>query len=175
MTDTDSRFHPGSRPDRVLAIDPEPRGFGFAVVESNPIRLIDWGKVDCRFRPSTARLAKVQGLVDRYDVSAVVTEDCRGAMRLRAQAAQPFVNAVQKHFRKRSTRVVLYPRKRILQRFTPLGAKNKLEIAGLLAEEFPELACAVPPARKPWTREHYQMTVFDAVALAITHLTRHVK
>ena len=44
----------------------------------------------------------------------------------------------------------------------------KQEIAIAIAERFPELAPRLPRSRKPWMSEDYRMSIFDAVALALT-------
>ena len=44
----------------------------------------------------------------------------------------------------------------------------KQEIAIAIAERFPELAPRLPRFRKPWMSEDYRMSIFDAVALALT-------
>ena len=47
-------------------------------------------------------------------------------------------------------------------------ATMKQEIAIAIAEHFPELAPRLPRSRKPWMSEDYRMSIFDAVALALT-------
>jgi hypothetical protein len=50
--------------------------------------------------------------------------------------------------------------------FSPLGVRNKNEIARFIAARFPELARSLPPERKPWMSEDSRMAIFDAAALA---------
>src|SRR5882672_2531225 len=60
---------------RVLAIDPISRGFGFAVFEG-PERLIDWGVAHVRGEDRQAKcLKRVAGLVQRYEPGIVVVEN----------------------------------------------------------------------------------------------------
>jgi hypothetical protein len=47
------------------------------------------------------------------------------------------------------------------------GAKNKDEIARMIAKRFPELRSSLPPRRKPWMPEDERMATFDAAALAL--------
>jgi hypothetical protein len=37
-----------------------------------------------------------------------------------------------------------------------------------IAKRFPELAPRLPRFRKPWMSEDYRMSIFDAVAMALT-------
>ena len=47
---------------------------------------------------------------------------------------------------------------------------TQVEVSRMLAIRFPELLWRVPPVRKIWMPEDNQMSVFDAVALGLTHL-----
>jgi len=41
-------------------------------------------------------------------------------------------------------------------------------VSEIVAKRFPdELGAKLPPKRKAWMKEHYQMGIFDAVALAV--------
>ena len=56
-----------------------------------------------------------------------------------------------------------------VRRFSRLKIKQTLaEIAVAIANRFPDLAPRLPRFRKPWMSEDYRMTIFDAVALAVT-------
>jgi hypothetical protein len=48
------------------------------------------------------------------------------------------------------------------------GQGTKHALAEIVAKRFPdELASRLPPKRKPWVSEYYQMDIFDAVTLAL--------
>jgi hypothetical protein len=53
--------------------------------------------------------------------------------------------------------------------FEQFGAKSKYEIANKIVTWFPQLVSRAPKIRKPWMDEDYNMGIFDALALAITH------
>jgi hypothetical protein len=53
--------------------------------------------------------------------------------------------------------------------FEQFGAKSKYEIANKIIAWFPQLASRAPKIRKAWMDEDYNMGIFDALALAITH------
>jgi hypothetical protein len=46
---------------------------------------------------------------------------------------------------------------------------NKYERARLIVASFPVLATRLPPKRKAWQSEHYQLIIFDAVALGLAY------
>jgi hypothetical protein len=48
------------------------------------------------------------------------------------------------------------------------GQGTKHALAEIIANRFPEeLGSRLPPKRKPWVSEYYQMNIFDALALAL--------
>jgi len=48
--------------------------------------------------------------------------------------------------------------------------QNKYERAKHLAARFPEIGWQLPPKRKPWESEHYVMSIFDALSVAVALL-----
>jgi len=54
-------------------------------------------------------------------------------------------------------------------------AATKQAIATRIAQHFPELAWNLPQTRKAWMNESYSMTIFDAVSLGLTYLSRFEK
>src|SRR4029077_18950158 len=48
---------------------------------------------------------------------------------------------------------------------------TKQTIAQELTRHFPELRLKLPKPRKPWESKHEHMSIFDALALAVTHVT----
>src|ERR1039457_4197370 len=58
---------------RILAIDPNSRGFGFAVLEG-PDYLVDWGVVYVRANNRRRCLKKVRAIIERYQPERFVDE-----------------------------------------------------------------------------------------------------
>jgi hypothetical protein len=46
---------------------------------------------------------------------------------------------------------------------------NKYEIASAVAAGLPELRTILPPKRRPWESERYNMSIFDAAAVGLAH------
>ena len=61
-----------------------------------------------------------------------------------------------------------YSRAQIRQFFSQTGAATKDDIAKTVAMWLPEFTPHLPPPRKVWESEDRRMTMFDAVALALT-------
>jgi len=152
---------------RVLAIDPSTRGFGFAVLEG-PSRLIDWGVKETRSNKNTKSLKLIADLIERYQPTAIIVEDIAGKGSRRCRRVGELINAISKLASKREIRVRSFSRAKVKQVLSESGASTKHESAVAIAKRFPELAPRVPRFRKPWMSEDYRMSIFDAVALALT-------
>jgi Holliday junction resolvasome RuvABC endonuclease subunit len=151
----------------VLAIDPSTRGFGFAILEG-PNRLIDWGVKEAKKNKNARTLKLIEDLMDRYQPNVVVVEDYTGKGSRRCLRIQGLINDISKLAAKGKIKVRSVSRIKVKQAFSESGASNKQEIAMAIANRFPELAPRLPRFRKPWMSEDYRMSIFDAVAFAIT-------
>lgn len=156
--------------ERILAVDPLPRGFAFAVIEEEPFRLLDWGVATTPRKEPLGMLAALDRLIRRYDPSVLVTEDPQSARLLRRGSLAAFLEATAEIVLAGSFPIATYSRRAIREAFAPAGARTKLEIARVIAERFPELRSRMPRSRRIWESEDARMSVFDAVSLAVTHL-----
>src|SRR4051812_8453905 len=77
---------------RVLAIDPTSRGFGFAVLEGSEM-LIDWGVVHQGTPRNQSLTGRFQSLMDRYLPHVVVIEDLTTHSR-RSTGARTFLDEI---------------------------------------------------------------------------------
>jgi Holliday junction resolvasome RuvABC endonuclease subunit len=152
---------------RVLAIDPSTRGFGFAILEG-PERLIDWGVKETKTDKKRRSLKFGAELIERYQPRVIVVEDYEGKGSRRCQRVGELINDISKLASNRKIRVRNVSRAKVKQAFAESGAPTKYEIAVAIAKRFPELAPRLPRFRKPWMSEDYRMSIFDAVAMALT-------
>jgi Holliday junction resolvasome RuvABC endonuclease subunit len=153
--------------DRVLAIDPSPRGFGFAVMEG-PQRLIDWGTKGVNGDKNRQSLKHVAELIERYCPDVIVIEDCQHKSARRTVRVRNLLNDIVL-IASSKLRVRRIPRLTVKKTFTQDGAGTKHQVATEIAKRFPELAPLLPPVRKPWMSEDNRMSIFDAVSLALTY------
>jgi Holliday junction resolvasome RuvABC endonuclease subunit len=152
--------------NRVLAIDPSTRGFGYAVLEG-PDRLIDWGVKETRTDKSKRALASIADLIEVYQPRVLVLEDYAGKGSRRCSRVEKLIDDITKFALKENVKVRRFSRLELKNAFSETGAKNKYEIAIAIAKRLPELQPRLPRFRKPWMSEDYRMSIFDAVALAI--------
>jgi Holliday junction resolvasome RuvABC endonuclease subunit len=150
---------------RVLAIDPNHRGFGYVIFEG-PDRLIDWGVRHVQGQKNRASLKAVSDLIDRYRPQVLVVENtsptgCRKRTRVRTLLA-----VLERRAASRGLAVRRIGRERVRKAFLARGIRNKDQVARSIAARFPELGRHLPPERKPWMSEDLRMAMFDAAAMA---------
>lgn len=153
---------------RVLAIDPMRRGFGYAVLEG-PTRLIDWGTKGSRRWSDARTLQKVAGLVRYLQPDAVIVENTADSGSRRRERSRRMIVAVQAFADSNGLTRIAVTRKDVLNLFAGGKPINKRAIATAIATHFPELTPRIPPVRKAWMSEDLRTSIFDAVALALVH------
>jgi hypothetical protein len=154
---------------RILAIAPVTRGFGFAVLEGRDT-LVNWGvkTVQGKGNKNAKSLAKVEELIARYRPGVLVMEDASAKGSLRHPRIQRLVPQIVNVAATQKIDVTLFSREQMLKLLAPGGHGTKHDLAKFVAGQFPEqLGSKLPPKRKAWMREHYQMGIFDAVALVL--------
>ena len=153
---------------RVLAIDPHPRGFGYAVFEG-PLCLVDWGTKDVRRDKERVALEKIGELVRRYQPTLIVVEDCAHRKSRRNARVRQLTQRILVAARESAVEGRAVPCAAVYRTFAGTGAGTKYGIATALVRAFPELMVRLPPPRKPWETEDSRMSIFDAVALGLTY------
>jgi Holliday junction resolvasome RuvABC endonuclease subunit len=153
---------------RVLAIAPSSRGFGFAVLEG-PDTLSDWGVKVAHHDKNAHALAQVKDILDHYAPSVIVLEDCTAKDSRRHARIQKLIREIVSLAKEQNISTELYSRAQVRCAFSANCSATKEEIAEAIAERFPvELEFRLPPHRQPWMSEDYRMSIFDAVAFALT-------
>src|ERR1043166_2461830 len=156
--------------ERILSICPARHGLGYVVLETNPLRLVDWKARRCRKDNGTA-LAVVKGLIHKFRPTQLLLPDWRDTGHpLRRPALEAFIEAIAEVLTFDTLPILTCSRTQLRAYFEPLGAHTKLEIAELLGMEFPELKRSVPKKRQIWERERPVQSVFDALAMAVAVL-----
>ena len=157
--------------NRVLAIDPTNRGFGFAVLEG-AARLIDWGIRDTRRADNARALHHAESLLDHYAPDALIVEDTEHDGSRRSIRVRSLIKLLIDLAETRGIAVSLISRSEVSEVFGRVGAPNKERIWAVIIDHFQELAPRRPPHRKPWMSEDVRGSIFDAVSLALTYYYR---
>jgi hypothetical protein len=148
---------------RVLVLDIHADRVGIAVLEGSG-HLLDWEVKNFRGGVNAVRVplrTKVLQLLSEWQPHAIVLKKpSSGRVALKTKAVQ--VLAESSHIG-----VAFVDRQDIDDAFS--SHNNKYERARLIVASFPVLAARLPPKRKAWQSEHYQLTIFDAVALGLAY------
>jgi Holliday junction resolvasome RuvABC endonuclease subunit len=153
----------------VLAIYPSARGFAFVVFEG-PESPFDWGTKEFRGAGKNARsLNAITELVARYRPVGIVIEDFAANGTRRSVRIRHLYRSIIRLAESECIEVFRYSRAQIQHCFGSVGATTKYEIATAIARHIPAFEHRLPRFRKIWMSEDSRQTLFDAVALGLTH------
>ncbi|HEX4960617.1 MAG TPA: hypothetical protein VF173_07240 [Thermoanaerobaculia bacterium] len=158
-------------PTRVIAIDPIAKGFGFVIFEQ-PFHLVAWGIARVKGDKRAGAIVQFEKLLAEFRPDAVVLEDAAAPGSRRRHRVRDLIKELLTLAGRRNLVVHTFARSAVIERFSsPEKRATKYSIATRLTRDFPELGEKLPPPRKPWDSEHERMSVFDALALAVTYVT----
>jgi hypothetical protein len=146
---------------RILALDIHPRSFGYVVMEG-PDKLLDWGVRrsyrKTRNHPEVLVEGRLRPLLKIWKPGAVVTRigDRRN------KDVQPLF----RHMKKEAGATSFLPITGTRGFYLGLG---KYQRAVEMAMRFPEIGWKLPPKRKLGDSEHYSMSMFEALAIAVAY------
>lgn len=152
----------------VLALYPNALGFGYAVVK-NPREALECGVVKVNPICNHKCLERIKKFIDYYEPVLVIVQDLKGKNSFKVKRVTCLINRITSHAREKNLSVVRYSREQIRFVFSEFGATSKYAIAQTLCKWLPEFIHRMPQLRKPWMAEDYNMGMFDALSLALTH------
>ena len=152
----------------VVAVYLNTRGFAFVVFESS-LSPVDWGIKETRGPQKNSRcITQIERIVDRYRPSILILQDMSLEGTRRTQRISDLNEDIVELAAIREIPICAYSRTDVLNAFSEFGAKNKRDLALVIAQHIPAFERYVPPPRKPWMSEDARMSLFDAAALALT-------
>ena len=144
---------------RILGIDLHPRHFGYVILES-PDRLLDWGVrrtyQKTKRHPQVLARERLRPLLRTWMPDVVIT-----------RIGERRDKNVRELFRQTKKEVGETPfllMSEFQDHYLGLGKHGR---AVALAARFPNIGWKLPAKRKPWDSEHYSMSIFEALAVAI--------
>jgi len=154
--------------DRILAISPSSRGFGYAVLEGDRF-LVDWGVRTVWREKNDQTLLKTDELISKYDPNVLALQDHTAPDSQRRGRIRELCKRLEALAANRGVRVVRCSIATINRTLGNGDCGTKQHRAEIIATLFPdELGTRLPPKRRPWMTEHYRMDIFDAIGLAVT-------
>lgn len=154
------------RPNRVLAIDPMHRGFGYAVHERSH-RLVDWGIAYVLKSERQRWPERVEQLIKTYEPDIVVSEDVEALGSRRGKHARFLIASVQRLATKHDLGIGRVSNRNAKLTLCGSECATKHDIMVALSVEFPELAPLMPKRRKCYMSEAERAHVYMAVARAV--------
>jgi hypothetical protein len=154
---------------RILSLEVRHRSFGFAVLERIPRRLLDTG---VRTYATAGTLKqRIEPLLSIFDPSVIVVK--RPAYRNPdyLNGVQSILRVIRAEADRRSIPIESVTIHEVRCAFRESG-ETKDHIAMAISQSFPDLQWKLPPQRKPWISEGYNMVIFDATATGLTYLAR---
>jgi hypothetical protein len=159
-------------PNRILAIDPIHKGFGYAVFEP-PLNLVASGLARVEGDKQTGAVAHFEKFLTDFRPNAVVLEDVKAPGSRRRHRVRGLIDTFARLAADRGLTVATVSRKAVIECFSsPEERATKYKIAKWLSEAFPVLAPKLPLPRKLWESENERMAIFDALALAVTYTSK---
>ena len=135
--------------------------------------LVDWGVKAVKGDKNARSLSNVANLIAQYKPDAIVVENTRSAGSRRRSRVQALTTEIIRLAEVEGIKTKEYSRKQLKLAFIKTKPGTKHELAEQLAARYPEeLGFRLPQKRHIWKQDHYQMDIFDAVALAEHYLRR---
>jgi Holliday junction resolvasome RuvABC endonuclease subunit len=153
----------------ILSLFPYARGIGYVCLKP-PQGLLDSGIVTIRPISNERILGRINKFVEFHRPTLVILREPDTGHSERAKRVHATIEAIVDYAKEQGLPVHRYTRDQIQEAFEVHGAKSKQDITKQLLVWFPELSYRAPKIRKTWMDEDYNMCMFDALALAVTHL-----
>lgn len=163
MIEKSSEKHP-------LSLCLYPNSYGIAFVLSNgPKDIIDFGIKKITPLKTRSFLKQTQWLLEYAKPNVVVIRNPESNRYQWSKQKEQMIDKLKALAQSQDLTVFEYNRAQIKEVFTQFGSTNKFAIARRLVSWYPFLKSKMPSFRKQYLAEHYQMGLFDAFALVITH------
>jgi len=153
--------------ERILALDIRAYQIGYVGV-AIPNRLLAFGVA--RFTSRLVGLARLTVIMRRIHPTALVLRKISARSARNTAGAKVLLRSAWLAAHRSALAVSMIRDRQVRDHFGTLGVTTKYQVALFLTKQFPELEWKLPPPRKAWKREHPNMSIFDAAALAMTYL-----
>jgi Holliday junction resolvasome RuvABC endonuclease subunit len=150
----------------ILALYPNSIGVGYACIQI-PERLIDYGVATVKPLSNGKLLKRTERFMEYYKPKIILLREV-GASK-RSGRIDKLIDAITTLSGEMNLPVFRYTKQQIKDVFEIFGASTKFEMVEKIVKMLPDLEGSVPKERQWYEKEHYNMTMFNAVSLAITH------
>ena len=155
------------RPNRILALDVRARRIGYVALQSHG-QLIDFGVT--RFTSRDVAQSRLLRILGRVQPAVLVLRKIRPRSSRNTVGMRKILRVAQLQADHSGIAMKMVREKEMSAYFGSKGVITKYQTALVLTKRFGELEWKLPPPRKAWKREHPNMSIFDAAALAVTYI-----
>ncbi len=152
----------------ILSLYPNVNGLGYALIKA-PQKLIEVGRYKQNL-PIQSILTRIEKFIEFHQPTVIVVRDPYILHKRTKDRIEKLTNSLIGLAKRKKISVYSYTRAQIQDTFELFDASTKYDISQRIIHWFKELAIYAPKVRRIWDREDYNMQMFDAMALAITHL-----
>ena len=153
---------------RVLAVELRTRWVAYAAFDA-AAQLLDFGA--SRFRSARQAHARFLFFAELLHPTIVIFRRIPPRGRPNRPKTRKLARLMRYACNRLSLEIRLMNGRDVRNCFRMRGAKTKQQVSALLAEEYPALAWKLPPPRRSYEHEHWNMPIFDAVALGVAYFS----
>ncbi|MBS1624073.1 MAG: hypothetical protein JST83_08650 [Bacteroidetes bacterium] len=150
----------------ILALYPNSIGIGYACLQI-PGKLLDFGVTTSKPISNGKLLRRAEKFMDYYKPKLVLLKEVAATATSRRN--DKLIEALATLSGEMGLSIYRYTNQQISDTFEVFGARTKYEMVDKIVQMLPDLKTRMPKVRKWYEKEDYNMVVFKAVALAITH------
>lgn len=152
----------------VLTLYPNAFGMGYVISET-PKVLINYGMARIRPLSKNRYVKRLLYYVEQYRPTILLLRGYRASDHRISKRVVSVIKKFEAVAKTLDLPIFKYSRTDIKEVFKQFGGNSKYVISKTITSWYPELQPRMPDIRKNTKAEHYQMGVFDAFALMLTH------
>jgi Holliday junction resolvasome RuvABC endonuclease subunit len=151
----------------LLALYPNSIGIGYACLQV-PERLFDFGVTSVKPRSNSKLIKRAERFMDYYKPKIILIKEKETSNR--SHRVNKLIEAIITLSGEKGLPVYRYTRQQIKDVFEIFGAHTKFEMMQKICKMLPDLEHRAPKERQWYEKEDYNMALFHAVSLAVTHV-----
>lgn len=152
----------------VVSVYPNAFGMGYVISET-PKEPINYGVARIRPLTTSKYIKRLLKFIEHYQPSLILLRGCTDSDNRISKRVTNVIEKFEQEAKKLQLPIHQYSREQIKGVFEQFGGNTKYHISKTICSWYPELKSRMPNIRKSFQAEHYQMGLFDAFALMLTH------
>jgi len=152
----------------VLAVHPASKGFGWALFEG-PQQPVIWGNASAKFKRNATSMKRFSSLLAHYQPSVLVLEQFDADTSHHGARLRELAQTMKGFAQNRDIDVVVYPRALVGLKVAGDTKATRYAVAAAIGRRIPYFQSRLPQRRTVWKSEGERQSLFDALALGLTH------